>query len=212
MAPGREPAVRAALKLLGEVGLDGLTLRGIAKALGVQAPTLYWRFKNKQDLIDEMATQVLADWAAEARGEPEQTSWQERVLAFGRGLRAALLRYRDGGRMVAGSYLSDSALYGPMERTLEIFAAANIPARDAAACLNTVYCYVIGFVIEEQATLTPKEERDSRYELSARNVRLDPSLYPLTRSAGPAFFSDNEARLERGLQMIIAGFEAMRAD
>jgi TetR/AcrR family transcriptional regulator, tetracycline repressor protein len=210
MATGREPVVRAALKLLDEVGLEGLTLRRIAKALGVQAPTLYWRFKNKQDLIDEMATQVLADWAAEAEREREQTSWRERVLAFGRGLRMGLLRYRDGARMVAGSYLSDNALYGPMERTLQVFAAANIPAPEAAACLNTVYCYVIGFVIEEQATLTPKGERDPRYELSARDARLDPSLYPLTRSAGPAFFGNNEARLERGLEMIIAGFEAVR--
>jgi TetR/AcrR family transcriptional regulator, tetracycline repressor protein len=210
MTVGREPVVRAALKLLDEVGLDGLTLRGIAKALGVQAPTLYWRFKNKQDLIDAMATQVLADWAAEAEREPQPTSWREVALAFGRGLRAALLRYRDGARMVAGSYLSDNTLYRPMERTLEIFAVANIPAPDAAACLNTVYCYVIGFVIEEQATLTPKGERDPRYELSARDARLDASLYPLTRSVGPAFFSNNEARLERGLQMIVAGFEAVQ--
>jgi AcrR family transcriptional regulator len=210
MSAGREPVVRAALKLLDEVGLDGLTLRRIASELGVQAPTLYWRFKNKQDLIDEMATQVLADWAAEAGAEPAPGSWQERVLAFGCGLRSALLRYRDGARMVAGTYLTDNALYGSMERTLEIFAAAGVAAADAASCLNTVYCYVVGFAIEEQATLTAKGERDPRYELSAREARVDAALYPLTRGVGPAFFADHEARLERGLRLIITGFEAER--
>jgi TetR/AcrR family transcriptional regulator, tetracycline repressor protein len=211
MDAGRREAVRAALKLLNEVGLDGLTLRGIAKALGVQAPTLYWRFKSKQDLIDEMATQVLADWAAEAPAEPPPASWQEYMLHFGHGLRAALLRYRDGARMVAGTYLTDNSLYRGMERTLEIFAKDSVPPAAAATCFNTIYCYVVGFAIEEQATLTPKGERDPRYELSVRDARLDPQLYPLARSIGPAFFGDSEARLEQGLRMIIAGFEASRA-
>ena len=211
MRLGREPAVRAGLKLLDKVGLDGLTLRGIAAELGVQAPTLYWRFKNKQDLIDEMATQVLADWATKAGAKAKPSSWQERVLTFGRGLRAALLRYRDGARMVAGSYLTNDTLYRSMEKTLEIFAAEGIAPADAISCLNTVYCYVIGFAIEEQAILTTKGERDPRYELSAREARLDPALFPLTRGIGPALFANHEARLERGLRMIIAGFEGTRS-
>ena len=45
-----------ALKLLNEVGLDGLTLRAIARELDVKAPALYWHFKDKQALLDEMAT------------------------------------------------------------------------------------------------------------------------------------------------------------
>lgn len=47
-----------ALKLLNEVGLDGLTLRAIAKELDVKAPALYWHFKDKQALLDEMATEM----------------------------------------------------------------------------------------------------------------------------------------------------------
>lgn len=27
----------------------------------VRAPTLYWRFKNKRDLVDDSATQVLVE-------------------------------------------------------------------------------------------------------------------------------------------------------
>jgi TetR/AcrR family transcriptional regulator, tetracycline repressor protein len=211
MRLGREPAVKAGLKILDKVGLEGLTLRGIAAELGVQAPTLYWRFKNKQDLIDEMATKVLADWARKAGVKVASSSWQERVLVFGRGLRAALLRHRDGARMVAGAYLTNNRLYGPMEKTLEVFAAEGIAPADAMSCLNTVYCYVIGFAIEEQATLTAKGQRDPRYELSAREARLDPAVFPLTRGIGPALFADHEARLERGLRMIIVGFEGMRS-
>jgi AcrR family transcriptional regulator len=40
------------------VGLDGLTLRAIARELDVQAPALSWHFKDKQALLDEMATEM----------------------------------------------------------------------------------------------------------------------------------------------------------
>jgi len=58
--PPLDPAlvVLVALKLLDEVGLDGLTLRRLAAELGVQAPALYWHFANKRELLDHMAQAI----------------------------------------------------------------------------------------------------------------------------------------------------------
>lgn len=208
---GREPVVRAGLKLLNEVGIDGLTLRAIATEIGVQAPTLYWRFKNKQDLIDEMATHVLSEWVVNLLAEfAVSAAWQERTFLFGKTLRIALLRYRDGARMVAGSYFTDTALYEAMEKVFESFSKAKISTDDAARCLHTIYSFVVGFTIEEQAVLSPRGERDPRYEASAREARIDASRYPLTRSAGAAFFENYDARFEDSLRMIISGFSAGR--
>ena len=53
--------VRAALELLNEAGLDGLTTRRLAEVLGVQGPALYWHFKNKQELIDEMSRALISE-------------------------------------------------------------------------------------------------------------------------------------------------------
>src|SRR5580658_3743154 len=111
---GREPVVRAALKLLDEVGLDGLTLRGVAGELGLSAPTLYWRFKNKQDLVDEMATQVLVDLSDDLNAEAVPAAWPELTRRFAHEFRAALLRRRDGARMVAGTRLRDPAVFRSM--------------------------------------------------------------------------------------------------
>ena len=52
--------VQAALGVLDEAGFDGLTVRAVAGRLGVQAPALYWHVRDKQELIDEMATDGLA--------------------------------------------------------------------------------------------------------------------------------------------------------
>ena len=47
--------IRAALDLLNEVGVDGLTTRKLAERLGVQQPALYWHFRNKRALLDALA-------------------------------------------------------------------------------------------------------------------------------------------------------------
>jgi TetR/AcrR family tetracycline transcriptional repressor len=91
-----------ALKLLNEVGLDGLTLRAIAKELDVKAPALYWHFKDKQALLDEMATEMFRRMVAGTELDPSDT-WRERLLKSNRGLRTALLGYRDGAKVYSGS-------------------------------------------------------------------------------------------------------------
>ncbi|GFZ89341.1 TetR/AcrR family transcriptional regulator C-terminal domain-containing protein [Dyella caseinilytica] len=206
MRVGREPVVRAGLKLLNEGGLEAVTLRAIAAELGVKAPTLYWRFKNKQDLVDDMASRVLVDWAESFRGLLPTVSWQDWALAYGVSLHGMLLRYRDGARMVSGSRLTDTRLYASMERALEMFQTHGIAPSAAALCMTTIYSYVIGFTIEQQAVLSPKGERDPRYALSEREALVDAERYPLSRSIGPDVFDNYEARLERGLRVIVAGF------
>ena len=208
MRVGREPVVRAGLKLLGEVGLEGLTLRAIAAELGVRAPTLYWRFRDKQDLVDEMASQVLADYAADLLSQPQPATWPQWTRRSAQRFRAELLRYRDGARMVAGTYLKETSVYAVMETALTTFAAAKIAPDLAVVCLKTIHDYVIGFTIEQQAVISPAGERDPRYALEAREARMDPARYPLARSIGASLFKDYDPMFERGLDIIIAGFAA----
>lgn len=209
MPVGREPVVRAGLKLLNLVGLEGLTLRAIGAELGVRAPTLYWRFRSKQDLINEMASQVLADYAADLlAAESKPATWPEWTRHSAQRFRAELLRYRDGARMVAGTYLTDTRVYAVMETALGVFAAAKITPDAAVVCLQTIHDYVIGFTIEQQAVISRAGERDPRYASEAREARMDPARYPLACSIGPNLFSNYDGAFARGVEIIIAGFAA----
>jgi AcrR family transcriptional regulator len=197
-----------ALRLLNEVGLEGLSLRAIAKELDVQAPALYWHFKNKQDLLDEMATEMVrrmaADWARLPPGSPgPDGDWLEGFRARMRGLREHLLRYRDGAKVYSGTHFTDMSYAEPMEANLRMLTAAGFTPAGAARAWFTAYSYTIGYVIEEQAMGPDPASGAEGYDLDARAARL--AEYPLAAAAGREMFVDHERGFEVGLEAVLVG-------
>ena len=76
----REHIIQTALDLLDQEGLEGLTLRKLAQALNIQAPSLYWHFNAKQALIDGMADALVENVA---RHSPSNQAWDEQVRHLG---------------------------------------------------------------------------------------------------------------------------------
>ncbi|WP_405587873.1 TetR/AcrR family transcriptional regulator [Streptomyces sp. NBC_01092] len=194
-----------ALELLNEVGLDGLTLRAIAKELDVKAPALYWHFKDKQALLDEMATEMYRRMLAGTPLDPDDT-WRERLLRSNRGLRAALLGYRDGAKVFSGSRFTAIVHAEQMEDTLRVFTAAGFTLAHAVRATSTTYLYTLGFVTEEQGVVPRPGERREGYDIDER-ARLMAD-FPLSAQAGAEIFTDYDRHFEDGLALIIAGIEA----
>jgi AcrR family transcriptional regulator len=206
----REPLDRrrvadTALRLLNEVGLDGLTLRAIARELDVKAPALYWHFKDKQALLDEMATEMYRRMVAGAAFDPADT-WRERLLKANRGLRAALLGYRDGAKVFSGSRFTGIEHAGQMEDDLRLLTAAGFTLAQAVRALTTAYLYTLGFVTEEQGVQPLTGERREGYDMDER-ARLMAD-FPLSAQAGAEIFEDYEQHFEEGLALVVAGIEA----
>ena len=110
--------VQAALGVLDEAGFEGLTVRAVASRLGVQAPALYWHVRDKQELIDEMATTVWRQVVAELAVLPEGWPWDRVMTEFAMITRRALLAHRDGARVFSGTYLTDPGVLEAQERGL----------------------------------------------------------------------------------------------
>jgi AcrR family transcriptional regulator len=64
----RTDIVEAAVRLLREGGAGAVTTRGVAEAAGVQAPTIYRMFGDKDGLIDAVAEHVMATYVAAKTG------------------------------------------------------------------------------------------------------------------------------------------------
>jgi AcrR family transcriptional regulator len=65
----RSAILEATARLLREQGARAVTTRAVAEAAGVQAPTLYRLFGDKDGLIDAVAEQVMAAHVASKAGE-----------------------------------------------------------------------------------------------------------------------------------------------
>ncbi|WP_086561252.1 TetR/AcrR family transcriptional regulator C-terminal domain-containing protein [Streptomyces africanus] len=201
----RRRVADTALRLLNEGGLDGLTLRAIARELDVKAPALYWHFKDKQALLDEMATEMYRRMVAGASLDPADT-WRERLLKTSRGLRAALLGYRDGAKVFSGSRFTGIEHAGQMEDNLRLFTAAGFTLAQAVRALTTTYLYTLGFVTEEQGVQPLPGERREGYDLHER-ARLMAD-FPLSAQAGAEIFEDYDGHFEEGLALVIDGIAA----
>lgn len=200
----RQTVVSVALELLGETGLEGLTLRRLAAKLNVKAPAIYWHFRDKQELLDEMATVVLRRLAEEIHIR-RKMHWDGWAIYYGRTLRRVLLSYRDGARMVSGTRMTDPAIYASMEAAIRRLTDEGFPPYVAVMGLSSIYCYVVGFVIEEQAVFLPNGDMEATYRPEVRATRVDAKDMPMAAKAGDFLFTRFDRRFNDGLKLIVDG-------
>ncbi len=205
MKINRDMVTRAGLKLLNEIGLEQLTLRRLGVELHVQAATIYWHFKSKEELLDEMATTVLAEGEANLLPRRNSSDWRVWASTYGEGLRNTLLAYRDGARMVSGTRLTTTEPLKTTEKICGQLLASGFTLREAVVLLSTIYNYTFSFVMEEQAVFPTPGERSPFYSIEARNARLDPLIFPYNRQASSILFDRYDRRYREGLQLILQG-------
>jgi len=208
MKINRDMITRAGLKLLNEEGLEQLTLRSLGIELNVQAATIYWHFKSKEELLDEMATTVLTEGAGNLIPRRSSSGWKVWASTFGEGLRKTLLAYRDGARMVGGTRLTNMEHLKTTERIGAQLVASGFSVRAAVVLLSTIYNYTLSFVTEEQAVFPTPGERSPRYSIEERNARLDPAVFPFHRQATSILFDRYDRRYREGLELILQGAKA----
>lgn len=194
--------IRAALDLLNDVGMDGLTTRKLAERLGVQQPALYWHFKNKRVLLDRLAEAMLVErhtYPLPRAGD----DWRAFLIGNAHSFRQALLAYRDGARIHAGTRPSEPQ-FETVETQLRFLCEEGFTPGDAAQALLTVSHYTVGAVIEQQSDEADVDERPSP---SASAAAATPFLTAAMRdidNAGP------DAAFEFGLGVIIDGLKEKR--
>src|SRR5437879_11279 len=85
----RDEVARAALEIVDREGLDGLSMRRIADALGVGTMTLYGYFRSKQELLD-----AVIDAAVDTVPEVDRSgTWRDQLGELIRNARRTLLRH-----------------------------------------------------------------------------------------------------------------------
>ena len=157
--PHIEPnaVIKAALEILDAEGLENVTLRHLAAKLNVQAPALYWHFKDKSDITDDMAQAILKNGGLDNITPPKDiNNWDSWLKDLMHSLRNALIAHKDGGRVVAGATFGRAyTLEKIVVSTAKVLEKAGFDRLHANMAIGTSIDYVWGFVIEEQAGMAP---------------------------------------------------------
>jgi TetR/AcrR family tetracycline transcriptional repressor len=171
----RGEIVRAGLALLEEGGFERLSLRRLAKALGMHAPGLYWYIEDKQELVDLLARAIL-DEAFDGVGEPaEGQGWEAWLTEVAVRMRRAMLARREGARVVAGAYLfRTNAITEMLETAIRVMEAEGFGRDLALHGAITVMRYTMGIALDDEAS--PRRRREEILKRLEAGERVGPDI------------------------------------
>ena len=173
---------RAARKLFDEKGLDELSLRSVAKRVGITPMAIYRHFDSKESLVDALVLDGLAQWSARvealpaAKGLAKLEQIGEAFLDFAleepRRFEAAFLihsnkarRYPDdfvAGRSPAGTVQLKAIEQAMADGLLEAHSAIEIMMTNAALGQGLVTLYRAGRIAGGEAEFRKLYRRATR--------------------------------------------------
>jgi TetR/AcrR family tetracycline transcriptional repressor len=92
----RERLVEAALELVNEEGLEGLSMRALADKLDVKAASLYWHVRDRREVLELLAESILQGVSRPRR----RATWRESVLAIAEALGRRVAAQKDASRVL----------------------------------------------------------------------------------------------------------------
>lgn len=134
----RERLVEAALALVNEEGLEGLSMRALADRLEVKAASLYWHVRDRRELLDLLAESILSSVRVSRRG----SGWRQNVLTAGSALGRAVAAQKDADRILleVPDAVRRSDLFHDVAGQLQ---SAGLQPAEAAATALMLMTYVI---------------------------------------------------------------------
>ncbi|HEX7265406.1 MAG TPA: TetR family transcriptional regulator [Candidatus Dormibacteraeota bacterium] len=113
----RERLVGAALELIGEEGLEGLSMRALADRLEVKAASLYWHVRDRRELMELLAESIL-ETVRPAGGD---SGWRMSVLDAAAALSERVAAQKDANRILleVPDSLAASAIYAELKNHLQ---------------------------------------------------------------------------------------------
>jgi AcrR family transcriptional regulator len=195
----REAIVTAAIAVADTEGLDAVSIRRVAGDLGVRPMSLYTHIASKEDLLDLMVNEVVAealvpeplpeDWRAAVREIAVRS--HDAFVAHPWTLQAFSQRPRVGPNTLRHAEQSSAAVAG-----------LGLDPETAATLLAVVDDYALGHAM--RAIFTP-HERKLRELLDETLRRVDPSDFPHL-TAGPVAVPRPDS-FELGLEALLDGLE-----
>lgn len=203
--PGRSAGLtasavaHAALRLADEQGMAALTVRGVARRLGVEPMSIYHYFASKEALLDAVWDEVLARGVLPPEHPAE--SWQEFLRATAQHFRKALRAHPNVLSLMLGRGARTARSLDLVQATLAGLTSRGVPLMLALDMTNVLSLFTVAHTISEHRGGTdepPMAIDPVRHALLVEIVGRSVALDPVT---------DDERRFTEAVDALIAGYD-----
>lgn len=208
-----QSVLRAAVALADESGIDALSMRRLAQALGVVPMALYKHVDGKDELLDGMIEVVVGEIDPPEPGAGWKTAIRRRVLSA----RRMLLRHPWASQVIEArtKVRPTPAVLAYMDAMIEIFRSGGLSVDLTHHALHTMGSRLLGFS-QELFHESGGDDREPDPETSRAMAERYPSITALvtaiTHDEGSVVGSgcDDQFEFEFALDLLLDGLERLR--
>ncbi|OWR29939.1 TetR family transcriptional regulator [Saccharibacillus sp. O23] len=139
--------LEASWALLEEGTIEKFSMRKLADRLGIQAPSLYWYFKSKQDLYQRLANQISKMIVDEFRAEGD---WKKQLTDLTVTMRDVLGRYPCSAQLMMITLPHEPDTIRFTNRLLLCFESSPLEPEQKFQATLTLTNYVLHFVMDKE--------------------------------------------------------------
>ena len=202
----RDRVIDAALEVMDAEGLDAVTMRRVAREVGVEAMSLYNHVRDKDDLLRGICDHVMGGFEFPT----ESGDWAERCKAGARAWRSLLQAHPDMMRLFAethGPNPSSPESLRPTEFALGLLREVGLSDRDTVQAFHAFGGYIQGFVMMEGGSIKGQNQHDEAVQEASAMIPAD--VFPVLAAVGRYFAEcDADEQFEFGLDLMIRGLQA----
>ncbi len=206
----RERVLSTALEIIDKNGVEGLSMRGLGRALGRDPMSLYHYAANKTALLDDVVELVLGQLVIDTT----DTDWSAQLRTVARAFRDLAVAHPHVVPLLVTRPLATPlglrplGTLRPLEASLELLTRAGFSEVDALHIYRSFFGFLQGHVLNElQELVDNPEETDALLRLGLQRLPL--REFPRLRSLAPVLADyDGAAELERGLDILLAGLQS----
>jgi AcrR family transcriptional regulator len=208
----RAAVVDRALALTDKSGLDALTIRKLATALGVTPMALYWHFRGKEELFDGLAERV---WSEVDLSVDRSVPWTEQIRALLTSLLTVLRAHSAAPQLLRSGKLNSEPALNATELALDILRTAGFSPKDASDAARSALWTGITLVMSEPGveSLDDAERAELQRKKQVTLATQSPAKYPrLVECAVPMTACDDpEGHYQFGVDLFVGGLAAIAA-
>jgi AcrR family transcriptional regulator len=205
----RDRVLASAMKLADAGGIDGLSMRKLGQALGVEAMALYYHFANKERVIDGIVDLVFGEIELPASGADWKAAMRRRAIS----VRDALLRHRWAIGLMESRTNPGPANLRHHDAVIGSLRAGRFDMAATATAYSLLDAYVYGFALTKM-NLPFETTTDISKMAETMLEPFPPDEYPNLA----AFITDHAMKpgydfadeFEVGLEVILDGLERVR--